>query len=209
MVEDDESHVITPQLIWRVYHVPILLGLLSLLFIALSITIFIKSYQKMTPVTFSSDATEATVAGTISAKDATILVDIEGEVERPGVYRMQEGARIDDLIGFAGGFTAKADTDEIARLVNRAARMTDGAKIYIPRIRDTESSRYDTQPADATRFININTATAQELESLSGVGPVTSAAIISARPYQRTEELVEKKVMSRSVFEKLKDQLVL
>ncbi len=209
MVEDDEQYIITPQLIWRVYHIPIILGLLSLLFIALSITIFIKSYQKITPVTFSSDTKEATVSGAMSAKDATILVDIEGEVVRPGVYRMQEGSRIDDLIGFAGGFTADADVDEVARLVNRAARMTDGAKIYIPGIHDAEGSLSRTEPVGETRFINVNTATAQELESLSGVGPVTSRAIISARPYQRIEELVEKKVMSRSVFEKLKDQLVL
>lgn len=209
MVEDDERSVITPQFIWRVYYLPIILGFLSLLFIALSITIFIKSYQKIPPVTFSSDGKEASIAGSMSVKETTILVDIEGEVVRPGVYRMQEGARIDDLIGFAGGFTEEADIDEVARIVNRAARMTDGAKIYIPGIQDAEAPRYTAISTDETHTININTATAQELESLRGVGPVTSAAIISARPYQRTEELVEKKVMSRSLFEKLKDQLVL
>ncbi|MEK7532879.1 MAG: helix-hairpin-helix domain-containing protein [Patescibacteria group bacterium] len=208
MVQDDDE-VITPQAVWQVYRVPIILGLLSLLFIALSITIFIKSYQPETPITFSSDESESSSAAIPQGKDASIFVDIEGAVVRPGVYRLPQGSRIDDVLGFAGGFTQYSDMEAVARLVNRAAIVTDGAKIYIPSLGENAAIGNDGSSGSSVTFVNINSASKSELEMLSGIGAVTSDKIIHGRPYLRIEDLVEKKILSQSLFEKLKDQLVL
>ena len=206
---DDEESSVTARCIWQVYHVPIILGCFSLLFIVLSITIFIKSYQQTSPITFSSDESEATVAGSVARVAETILVDIEGAIVLPGIYRLPFGSRVDDALGAAGGFTKDADTEAIARSINRAAKLADGAKIYIPAIGQDQASDEAHLSAGIAAFININTASQSELESLTGIGLVTAGKIISGRPFLRLEELVEKKAMSQSLFDKLKDQLTL
>ncbi len=209
MAEDDASHIIHLQVVWQVYRVPIILGLLSLFFVALSITIFIKSYQPETPIMFSSDVTEASVAGAARVNNTAIVADIEGAVVHPGVYRLPQGSRIDDLLRAAGGFAPDVDTEAVAQSINRAAIVSDGAKIYIPGRGEHEALRDAGTSATVTPFVNINAASQAELESLIGIGAVTATKIISGRPYMRLEELVEKKAMGQSLFDKLKEQLTL
>lgn len=200
----------SPQILWSVYRVPILLGCVSLLCIALSITIFIKAYQSTAPISFSS---EEHVAGeaTTSADGAFMLVDVEGAIIRPGVYRMPPGSRVEDAIAKAGGLAKNADTEMLSKTFNRAAKLSDGAKVYIPiqGDRNGDYAEVSSQTSAVSGRMNINAASKEQLDTLSGVGPVTADKIIVGRPYLRLEELVEKKVMSQSVFEKLKDQLTL
>lgn len=205
----DEGHAVTPQLSWRAYFVPIVLGFLSLVCISLSITIFIKEHQKMEPITFSSDMQkEGSDAGVMT--DAVLTVDVEGAVVQPGIYRLPAGSRVEDVLTAAGGLTAEADVFQVSRSVNRAARLSDGAKIYIPAMREeTDGNAGESDGGVLSLGINVNTASASELDTLSGVGPVTAQKIIDGRPYMRLEELVEKKVMSTNLFGKLKDQLTL
>lgn len=209
MHTDDERRVITPRLIWRVYHIPIIFGILSLLFVALSITIFIKSYQYSSPITFSSDESEASSTGIKNDREVFLVVDIEGAVRSPGVYRVPLGSRIDDLLTLAGGLASDADMESVARSVNRAAPLTDGAKIYIPDNRTLGSETSIGVPDVSLTTLNINTASESELEALSGIGTITAAKIISGRPYQRVEELSEKKIINQSVYETLRNQLTL
>jgi len=191
---------------WQVYRVPIIMGVLSLLFVALSITIFIKSYQDATPIRFSSDTAEASTSADKALSETAILVDIEGAVAAPGLYRLPAGSRVQELLDLAGGFTDSADQVFISKTINRAAKLTDGAKLYVPFIgEDVRSGGGENQESAG---VNINTATAQELESLPGVGEVIAGKIIAGRPYLRLEELVEKNAVSQSLFEKIKDQLV-
>lgn len=186
--------------VWRIYMVPLVLGVVSLVFISLSIIIFIKSYQVTEPITFSSD--EATQ----SAVQSPITIDIEGAVMKPGVYELPSGSRVDDAIVGAGGFSPSVDTDVVAKTFNRAARLSDGAKLYIPM---KNSSQVQSAPSIPSSLISINAASESDLDKLSGIGPVTAAKIIAGRPYMRLEELVEKKALSQSAFIKLKDQLTL
>lgn len=188
---------------WQVYCVPIILGGLSLLFIVLSITIFIKSYQITTPIRFSSDTREASSSGS-KLPDTGILVDIEGAVIVPGLYRIPSGSRVHDLLEQAGGLAPQADEIAVSRAINRAAKLTDGAKIYIPFIGEAATEANTGNPA-----VNINTASAHELESLSGIGEVTAGKIISGRPYLRLEDLVEKNVIGAALFEKISNQITL
>jgi len=197
---------ITPHMVWKIYSVPIIFGILSFLFIALSITIFIKSYQPTTPITFSSEREVASVSG-VQTENEIIVVDVEGAVVKPGVYRLPKGSRVEEALEVSGGFTREADRGAASRLLNRAAKLTDGAKIYVPFIGEAAAAASNDDVA--THTVNVNTATQSELETLSGVGPVTAGKIISGRPYMQLIELVEKKAMSQSLFDKLKDQLTL
>lgn len=214
MTADDES-AITPGLVWQVYHMPIILGCLSVLFIALSITMFIKLYQTTTPITFSSDASEVAGEATQSGRAGELLVDVEGAVVRPGVYRLPAGSRIDDAIAASGGFSRQADTAMVAKTLNRAAKLSDGSKLYIPEkgslsaAPDQSASSGFSDASGTFGVVNVNTASSSQLEALSGVGPVTAGKIIAGRPYLRLEELVEKKIVGQALFSKLKDQLTL
>jgi len=207
------EEVFSPQSVWRVYSVPIILGFLSFLFIIISITIYIKSYQSASPIRFSSDANVASVAGVQVAEEILLLVDIEGAVKKPGVYRLPRDARVEDLLRLAGGFVYDVDVLYVEQSINRAAKLSDGAKIYIPRVGDRTGSDDEGAFADQSgaqgKIIPINSASQSELEALSGVGPVTAEKIIGNRPYMRLEELVEKKVMGQSLFDKVKNQLSL
>lgn len=137
-----------------------------------------------------------------------ISVDVSGAVNNPGVYQLIESTRIEDAVKAAGGFAESANDEYISKYINLAQKLVDGSKIYIPAVGETVSIPQGGQAAGAVSKININTATQSELESLSGVGPVTASKIISARPYQKIEELLEKKVVGKSVFEKIKDSIV-
>ena len=129
---------------------------------------------------------------------AEIVVDVGGAVERPGVYQLAADARVNDALTAAGGLSAEADRSWVARYLNLAQAVVDGAKIYIPNQGESISS---------INGININTATASELDSLWGVGAKRAADIINNRPYVKVEELVTKAGVPQNVYEKIKDQI--
>jgi len=182
------------------YKLPLALGGASILAIAISIVLLVKSTQTTTPIEFFSDKVEA-------SGSATLTIDVEGAVVSPGVYTLSRGARVEDALTAAGGLSADADRALFAKTVNRAAKMTDGAKIYIPVIGTDQTSHIvgDTKNG----LVSVNFATAAELDVLSGVGPVTAQKIIDNRPYQSLDELVTKKAISASLYDKLKDTLSL
>jgi competence protein ComEA len=140
----------------------------------------------------------------IVTKQATIVVDVSGAVQSPGVYKLTQGQRIQDALGAAGGLSEQADRVWVAKSLNLAAKLTDGMKLYVPFV--GESVKAATASGDS--LININTASSMELDSLPGVGSQTVGKIMNARPFTNTEELLEKKIVSKSVFEKIKDMIV-
>jgi len=184
----------------QTYKIPIILGVCSIGLIALSLILLVKSTQTTSPIVFSE---EASVAGIVSG---TIHIDIEGAIVNPGVYQLPGDSRVEDAIVAAGGLSDKADAEKIAGAINRAAKVVDGAKLYIPKTGDTSLSGWN--PAN-DNFVSINAASQSELETLAGIGPVTAQKIIAGRPYQTLEELVAKKAVGQSVFEKIKNQLAL
>ena len=138
---------------------------------------------------------------------APIVVDVVGAVRVPGVVSLRTDARVVDAIRAAGGATAGAD---LVRL-NLAAKLVDGARVAVPRLGepppavDPAAVTGGAAPGDAsggatagasgaaTGPININTATADELEALPGIGPTLSAAIVQERdrngPFRSVDEL--------------------
>ncbi|MDP3973363.1 MAG: ComEA family DNA-binding protein [Candidatus Daviesbacteria bacterium] len=139
-----------------------------------------------------------------------ISVDVSGAVNKPGVYQLKEGDRVEEAIAAAAGFSNEANNEYIAKSLNMAAKLADGAKIYVPY--GDEMAAGATQGGVAgvatQSKVNVNTASQTELETLSGVGPVTASKIISNRPYQNVEDLLNKKVVGKATFEKIKDSVV-
>lgn len=134
------------------------------------------------------------VAGAAGSADGgvaagALVVDVEGAVRRPGVYRLPAGARAIDAIRRAGGLTRLAD-----RLgVNLAARAVDGGEVVVPEAgrgapapsgAAADASSGTSAPGGAAQgplSLDLNTATAQQLEQLDGVGPATAAKIVAWR----------------------------
>lgn len=141
-----------------------------------------------------------------------IKVDIEGAVAKPGVYELGPGSRIQDLLILAGGLAGEADREWMAKNLNLAAELQDGGKVYIPKMGEIKSAVIGTRSRESVggavgEKVNINTASAEELDRLPGIGPVTAQKIISSRPYQLLEDLLARKVMGQATFEKIKEQI--
>jgi competence protein ComEA len=149
--------------------------------------------------------------------DGKIAVDVRGEVSNPGLYYLREGSRVDDAILAAGGLTGDADKDWVDKNLNRAGRLNDGQKIFIPSFHQTDvlSARVSSGDGNVAQSvtqtegsrININSATLGELDSLPGIGQVYGQKIIDNRPYSDVGDLVNKGVLRPSVFEKIKDKI--
>lgn len=142
---------------------------------------------------------EITMSATESAK---LVVDVSGEVTKPGVYQLPMGSRVEDVLQVAGGETGDADTDYIEKYLNRAAKVSDGQKLYIP-AKSVQESASSVQ----NNRININSASQAELEGLPGIGPVTAGKIVAGRPYQNISELVGRKIVGQKVYDQIKDQV--
>ncbi|MCX7997177.1 MAG: ComEA family DNA-binding protein [Patescibacteria group bacterium] len=139
-----------------------------------------------------------------------LAVDVSGAVASPGVYLLPEGSRIADAIEKAGGLSARADKLYIERDLNRARTVIDQEKLFIPEygqapVRVEPSSPDLPEKASVDEpvlsVVDINTATAAELEALPGIGPKTAQAIIENRPYDRIETLREEKILSARTYE--------
>lgn len=148
---------------------------------------------------------------TIGEKGKQLVVDIEGAVVKPGVYTMPAAARLYELIDEAGGMASDADRGYVEQQMNQSEILRDGMKVFIPRIeiQDNEAS-YKVGAGNVKNnsgLIDINSATTAQLDTLSGIGPVTAEKIISGRPYTKIEELIEKKIVGQKVWGQIKDKI--
>lgn len=137
----------------------------------------------------------------------TIKVDVSGAVHTPGVYNLPVDSRVDEAIREAGGVRDDADPEYISKSLNLAQKVSDGMKIYIPRKGDNVLQLQGQALEVKGNVINVNNASLDELDKLSGVGPVTAQKIIENRPYSSIEELYTKKAVSRAVYEGIKDKV--
>lgn len=153
----------------------------------------------------SGDSDDIKIIEASSSADlGQLVVDIDGAVIKPGVYNLNAGSRVNDAVIAAGGLAKEADSKRI----NLAAKVSDGQKVHIASVSDTVSSgTTEIVSANQSDLINVNSATEAQLDKLPGVGPVTAQKIIDARPYSDLSELVTKKAVGKSTFEKIKGMI--
>lgn len=158
--------------------------------------------------------------GAASTTAAEIVVHAAGAVARPGLERLAGGSRVADLLEAAGGPTPDADLDRL----NLAAPLADGQRLYVPRIGETAPTPVSPQGGSGAVTgggsdgggsgapagpVDLNSATAAELETLPGIGPATSAAIIDHRerngPFRQVDDLLDVRGIGPAKLEGLRD----
>ncbi len=189
----------------------------SILAFALALGILFLTGCSFTSPFKESDALDNTVIvreeeGSTVPKETSgeIYVHVCGCVRKPGVYRLADGARVQQAIEQAGGFTKKAD--RVAW--NLAEPLQDGVQIYVPSLEESkkgEQKETETnQNASAKEGkININQASKEELMTLSGIGASRADAIIACREekgsFASIEEIKDVDGIGDGIFRKIKD----
>lgn len=138
------------------------------------------------------------------------VVDVAGAVHRPGVYRMEPGARVHEAIEAAGGATARADLS----VLNRAAVLVDGQQVVVARAGDAAAAGGSATTAGAPSggpavAVSINVADVAALDTLPGIGPVTAERIVAERdaggPYIDVDDLDRVPGIGPATIESLRD----
>lgn len=177
------------------------------------------SGQGLSPHESSPQETGPQDAGTEDR--APVVVHVAGAVEHPQVVEVEAGARAADAVEAAGGLTE----DAAAEGVNLAAQAVDGSFIWVPTVEELsadaptppaasgqhESGRHETGQPDQQGPINLNTASAQQLEELSGIGPALAERIISYREtnggFSSVNELAAVSGIGPAVIENIADDV--
>lgn len=132
----------------------------------------------------------------LATPDSLIAADIRGAVSTPGVVHLDPGSRMIDAVDAAGGLAPDADRS----LINLSTRVSDGQMIVIPTQAPTDSISSDGR-------ININTASAEQLKDLPGIGDVLAQRIVLYRefngPYMNPNDLQKVEGISPTLIESL------
>lgn len=149
-----------------------------------------------------------------------VYIDISGAVVNPGVYELDEGDRVIDVLKVCGGLSAEADRQWVEQNINRARPIKDGEKIYIPKLGEVlgkseilnsklETNSNVLNSNDLNGLVNINKATVAELDKLPGVGPAIAQKIIDYRQekggFVSVEEIKLVSGIGDKMFENIKD----
>ena len=146
---------------------------------------------------------------------AEVYVDVDGAVASPGVYRLKDGARVAQAIDAAGGLALEADVTGL----NRASKVVDGQKIHVPTVGEQQASIAEagvdggasasSGVSGTTGLVNINTASAAELQTLSGIGPSMAQSIIDERTkngaFASVDDLMRVSGIGEKKLAKIKD----
>ncbi len=155
-----------------------------------------------------------------------IIVQVIGQVVKPGVYSFPDGSRVQDAVEAAGGLLTDANTDSL----NLAARLQDGQQVIIPSGSGsgtpslgggigsgspistptapfTVMQTLTPMPTTQANLVNINTATIDQLETLPGIGPVTAQSIVTYRqqhgPFQHIEDIMNVPGIGPATFDQI------
>ena len=147
---------------------------------------------------------------------ANLVVDVQGAVVHPGVVRLPFGSRVADAITAAGGYGPRVATDRVGQALNLAALVKDGDQVVVPSRDDPGAAPSGRSTGSGTAAgggapVDLNHATAAELDALPGIGPVTAAKIVDARDEQAfasVEDLRTRKIVGAATFDKIKALVV-
>lgn len=174
--------------------------------------------ERSLPVTTRTEATATSApGGTTPAVPVTtlpaggeVIVHVAGAVTRPGLVRLIPGARVNDAITAAGGPLPEADLDAL----NLAAPVADGSRIYVPEAGEVvPGAAVLTSGAGAgsggpAPLVDVNTASAADLDALPGIGPSTAQAIVAHRdahgPFRSVDDLLDVRGIGPSKLEQFR-----
>lgn len=166
-------------------------------------------------------------------KTEKIIVDIKGEIKKPGVYNIKAGSRVNDLINEAGGLSKNANT----RFINLSKKLEDGEVVVIYSNKEINNAKKNdklevTAPCvceevkndacynenstnnntnNGSKIVNINTASIQELTTLNGIGESKAKAIVSYRDkngkFKAIKDIMNVSGISETLFSKIKNNI--
>jgi len=162
---------------------------LALLLAAIAVVLLAGRVLRSAPAgTAPPIVTESAPARAHPATARLLVVDVAGAVRRAGLYRLPQGSRIADAVARAGGATRRADLD----LVNLAAPLADGEQVLVP-ARGAAATAAGSGTPSPTAPLDLNSATAEQLDALPGIGPVTAQKIVDYRqahgPFRSVDDL--------------------
>lgn len=207
-------HGIIGRLVGIVFGITALLSAVFFFLCGCGSTIQEEGFDIDESVEFSADKTED--PGQLEIQDENHETDVQvfvyvcGAVNSPGVYELENGARVCDAVEAAGGLTEKAE----ASAVNQARLVADGEQIYVPESAESGVVDYEvTQRTELNGKVNINTAGKEELMTLTGIGETKADSIIAYRTehgsFAKTEDLMLVDGIKEGVFNKIKDDIII
>jgi len=156
---------------------------------------------------FLEEETEDNIVVVTTESDIVmdIVVEIKGEVQKPGVYTMPVNSRLNDLLTVSGGVSTIANL----RNVNLAMKIGDGESFYIPSIHDEEEEIILGEQTREDGKIDLNKASREDLMSVTGIGPATADNILAYREevgkFSSVDELVKVNRIGDKTLEKIRD----
>ena len=155
----------------------------------------------------SEETNDSLAQQTAETEEGQIYIHIVGAVKKPGVYTFQKKPRVIEVVEKAGGFTKDAVTAEI----NQAELVEDGTQLTIASQKDSKERDGQQAGQAETTKVNLNTATKEQLMTLTGIGEAKAIAIIAYREekgkFQKPEDLMNIPGIKEGVFDKIKSQI--
>ncbi|GEN46479.1 helix-hairpin-helix domain-containing protein [Alkalibacillus haloalkaliphilus] len=143
----------------------------------------------------------------VEVEEEKWAVDVKGEIERPGVYNVERGKRVVDVVELAGGFTKEADS----KFVNLAELVYDEMVIYVPN-REEEALNSAVSQVNNDSRVRVNTATVEELMTLPGIGEQRAQTIIDYREehgsFTSVEDLLNISGIGEKTLENFKEDII-
>lgn len=186
----------------------LILGLAAILLLAAAVAFWRGGGDARPPAsTTASSAADGGAGGAapVPADEEPVIVHVTGEVVKPGVYEMPEGARVIDAIEEAGGMTRAGN----AVALNLAALLADGEQVVVPSLAPIAATGVGPTATGTSGLVHLNSADLDALDALPGIGPTTAQRILDWRlqhgGFSAVEDLLEVPGIGPAKLEQLRD----
>ncbi len=177
---------------------------IAIIIVSITIISFIPLGEEEQAIAFEPVTTENT-----TNEPKYIYIDIKGQVQNPGVYKVLKESRLFQLVSLAGGTTSDADT----LAINLSLKLYDQQVVYIPSFEDSYPIIIDVIDDNMNGIININSASLELLDTLPGIGPATAQSIIDYRTqvgyFESIEDIMSVTGIGEATFNEIKDLITI